>query len=454
MERRQQLLTEAIKEYYEKMIGLQRACKAAVQEHENIQSQLRPKVVSGQEAIKEAKQKIELISKAREYFQRVSVVLECEAMDAAAFERLIQAQQWKPALDTLLQLVSVLEESDSTSNLYKQVSSTIEERLKLFSSALNKKIGLFIDGLGWPRIQSNEQTVEIIVQLQELLTFGEALYLLNKRLDFDGLCPHPLSLFISPIKVRFDYHFSGDKQTNALDKPEWYLTHLISLLRENCAFLKEFILPCWRLRGLDDFIREAVWNIAMEKTRERLLHITDEDLKCHYLRELAKFHERGLGDEFAFKSEDYEQIMQELFYPEKEGFVDSELARLRRLYLRAFDSKERSDEEVEKSWSAETLGDPSPVVMSFLALIHEQCLQVYAFIPDYKCRAMLYKSVVAWLLERFLNKCQFECSPLHSSREQILQDIGMINSMVVLKRVLIEDFGESLVKIECNTTKD
>ncbi|SPO24350.1 uncharacterized protein UTRI_03618 [Ustilago trichophora] len=36
---------------------------------------------------------------------------------------------------------------------------------------------------------------------------------------------------IEPMLLRFRYHFDGDRSTNRLDKPEWYMSHIASLIR-------------------------------------------------------------------------------------------------------------------------------------------------------------------------------------------------------------------------------
>ncbi len=445
-------MEESFLQFESKVEALKRHCENALKQHSALEKDLLPSVQTAQLEIAAAKRRVELLSQARDYFQRVSVVLECEAVQEDVFLRLLAEKNWRAALDALVQLVSVLEgESglESFKNLRKETLVILEARLQAFHSAISKQTVTLVEGLGWPKIQSNEQTVEIIACLQEFLTFGEALYLLSQRLtDFN--LKHPLEHFIAPVRVRFNFHFSGDKPTNSLERPEWYLTHLMSILRENAAFLREFIFPCWRLRDLDCFIEEGIWALAVQKSAERLesLQAEEAQLRVHYLCELGKFY-GALKEEFAFAKQKDEDF-RELFYANRSSFIQTELVRVQRLYREAFDSKERTDEEVEQSWIPEANavpGDPSPVVLQFLALLHGSCLQPYAFIPDFTCRAELFQTCVSWLLERFLNKCQFECSPIHTTPRQILQDCGMTNSMLVLKRVLEEDFGESLVSL-------
>ncbi len=440
-------------QFEQKISALKGQSEVALQKQCALENDLLPASDAAQHEISAAERRVESLRRMREYFQRVAAVLECAAAQEEPFDRLLSERNWRAALDALIQLVSVLEAEDdsksASSNLCSETVKIMEARLQSFHAAISRESVTLVEGLGWPKIQSTEQTVEIIARLQEFLTFGEALYLLSQRCLTDFNLKHPLEHFIAPIRVRFHFHFSGDKPTNAADRPDWYLTHLLGVLRENSAFLCEFIFPCWRLRDLNCFIEEGIWALAVQKSAERLEDRHDDaQLRIHYLCELGKF-QAALKEEFAFSSRRKQDDFRELFYANQEKFIQFEMARVQRAYREAFDVHERTDEQVEESWipDANSLpGDPSPVVLEFLALLHGSCLLPYAFIPDFTCRAELFKTCVSWALERFLNKCQFECSPLHGTARQILQDCGMINSMLVMKRVLESDFGESLVR--------
>jgi hypothetical protein len=49
----------------------------------------------------------------------------------------------------------------------------------------------------------------------------------------------PIDLLIKPIKDRFFYHFDGDKPTNRIDKPEWFLTYLQDQIQLHIPFLDQ-----------------------------------------------------------------------------------------------------------------------------------------------------------------------------------------------------------------------
>lgn len=62
---------------------------------------------------------------------------------------------------------------------------------------------------------------------------------LKSSLRKQGL--YPLQALIEPIVLRFRYHFDGKRQTNRLDKPEWYFTHVLNLMHEHRPFMTEVI---------------------------------------------------------------------------------------------------------------------------------------------------------------------------------------------------------------------
>ena len=53
----------------------------------------------------------------------------------------------------------------------------------------------------------------------------------------------PLEVMVHPIEQRFIYHFSGNKPTNRLDKPEYFLSHVTDLLSTYSGFLDSALQP-------------------------------------------------------------------------------------------------------------------------------------------------------------------------------------------------------------------
>lgn len=400
-------------------------------------------VTEAQNEIKRAEQEVEKIQSLLKYFKGVQrVLINSEAQKEEEFRNDLIKQDWKSALDKLILLGEEDPELQSSNLHLSDVRGRLfTERLGIYSETMAKRIKTYVEGLGWPKIVSNEESAEIISRLQEVLTYGEALYILSTRSSLSNAqVAHPIKFFIDPIKLRFDYHFNSDRPTNQLDKPEWYFDHLLGVCRETVSFLREFITPCWRLRDLDDYLRDGIIEISIAKTRDNLKNCSS---RHHHLMEMGKFLQ-SIKDEFGYTQ--IEGVIEQVFVESHETFVEFELERVKSEYSKLFE--EDADEWTCPNVKAPQMGEPSAAVLKFLSFFHSSTISPYSFIKkDMKLRSLLLVKVQSWLLEAFHDKCLFDCSPLHTSRENILKDIGMINSLALICKVLGDDFGESIVKL-------
>ncbi|KAL5395970.1 hypothetical protein PMIN03_006989 [Paraphaeosphaeria minitans] len=63
----------------------------------------------------------------------------------------------------------------------------------------------------------------------------------------------PLHVLVQPLEMRFRYHFDGDKPTNRIDRPEYFLSHITTLLSDYSPFLVQHVQPLLlkQFRGTD-----------------------------------------------------------------------------------------------------------------------------------------------------------------------------------------------------------
>lgn len=63
----------------------------------------------------------------------------------------------------------------------------------------------------------------------------------------------PLEVLVQPLAMRFRYHFDGDKPTNRIDRPEYFLSHITTLLNDYSAFVSDHVQPVLlrHFRGTD-----------------------------------------------------------------------------------------------------------------------------------------------------------------------------------------------------------
>ena len=53
----------------------------------------------------------------------------------------------------------------------------------------------------------------------------------------------PLEVLVQPLAMRFRYHFDGDKPTNRIDRPEYFLSHVTTLLDDYSPFVAAHVQP-------------------------------------------------------------------------------------------------------------------------------------------------------------------------------------------------------------------
>uniref|UniRef100_A0A672H5K9 RAD50-interacting protein 1 n=1 Tax=Salarias fasciatus TaxID=181472 RepID=A0A672H5K9_SALFA len=114
----------------------------------------------------------------------------------------------------------------------------------------------------------------------------------------------PVQIMLLPLSKRFKYHFSGNRQTNSLSKPEWYLTQTLLWMGNSSAFMEEKIQPILDRsaatinarvelsRGLLSLVQEKVAFDA-----GRLLY--DDVLFCHLVEEVLQF-EKELRSTYSY----------------------------------------------------------------------------------------------------------------------------------------------------------
>ncbi|XP_064541666.1 RINT1-like protein [Drosophila montana] len=122
------------------------------------------------------------------------------------------------------------------------------------------------------------------------------------------VCP-PISqvvkLLLAPYRQRFMFHFTGTRQTNRLDKPEWFYTQILNWGKETHFFVGKTFQPAAMKAGrLDynirlEFMRGLV-QLTIEKLAVDIEQIAqDENLFAHLLDETLAF-ESELRETFGY----------------------------------------------------------------------------------------------------------------------------------------------------------
>lgn len=106
--------------------------------------------------------------------------------------------------------------------------------------------------IGWPRADASvtpglhQEWTSVISRLLDLqLPELEAIHNNNRAMTSksEPAVLLPFQIMVQPLALRFQYHFSGDRLTNRLDKPEYFLSHVLDLLNDHNSFFQGNVQP-------------------------------------------------------------------------------------------------------------------------------------------------------------------------------------------------------------------
>ncbi|TFY78757.1 hypothetical protein EWM64_g5257 [Hericium alpestre] len=112
-------------------------------------------------------------------------------------------------------------------------------------AALSNVLLSAADNLRWPmpvdfaaaKAEDRQAFEKSFNDLLSLQAIGEEIHSSDvEHKEQDEL--YAIQALIQPVSLRFKYHFDGSRQTNRVDKPEWYFTHILNVCHEHRHFLE------------------------------------------------------------------------------------------------------------------------------------------------------------------------------------------------------------------------
>ncbi|BCR85628.1 RINT-1 family protein [Aspergillus chevalieri] len=128
----------------------------------------------------------------------------------------------------------------------------------------------------------------------------------------------PLEVMVHPLELRFKYHFSGDKPTNRLDKPEYFLAHVLDLMNTYGGFFASYLQPIfderaqivgpdleWNFCNAPHAFITALLPMIRQKTKTLLPQISNHpQLLSHFVHELMNF-DTGVRESWNYLPDPY-----------------------------------------------------------------------------------------------------------------------------------------------------
>ncbi|KAL8996481.1 MAG: hypothetical protein Q9169_004031 [Polycauliona sp. 2 TL-2023] len=208
---------------------------------------------------------------------------------------------------------------DAAPHLVDHVETTASHLWKQMKDAFASDFEKVLTRMKWPGKdvslagpleQEWTEGVERLLELQEpeLKVQGDHI-----RPNEEPLVLLPFEVMVKPLELRFQYHFSGDRPTNKLDKPEYYLSHIMGLLNNYDEFFATHLQPLLRKRFKTSNLSmtsifidstSALITALLPMLRRKVYGVIPQiakqpQLLSHFIHELINF-DTSLRDEWGY----------------------------------------------------------------------------------------------------------------------------------------------------------
>ncbi|XP_053718751.1 RAD50-interacting protein 1 [Synchiropus splendidus] len=277
-------------------------------------------------------QSIDQVETIERHIKYLRCLQHIEELSAAVQQCLMTSSVWEAirAVDSMAALDAGLEQS-KCSHLRDFLRETLNFWHKIIKDRLTGDLEKVLTQLQWavisppaqpltPVANGQETSSQLELLVTQLLALQTSDDLISQKTSDSRQSPPPtqrtssssqtppiclpIRIMLVPLSRRFRYHFYGNRQTNSISKPEWYLTQVLKWIGTSSTFLLERIQPILDragakinarvelCRGLLSLVQEKVASDA-----SKLLY--DDTLFCHLVEEVLQF-EKELRSNHAY----------------------------------------------------------------------------------------------------------------------------------------------------------
>lgn len=174
---------------------------------------------------------------------------ECTAQLGNADEAALESYKRLQGLS--ISLLSLQEAAEGAApHLLDHVARSVGTLRDRIQQAFAGNLEKIMAKMGWPRpdivvppgLQEEwNRNIERLLDLQKSELLAGDVTNKSKASKEEPAALLPLEVLVKPLELRFVYHFSGDRPTNRLDKPEYFLSHILDLLNSYSAFFQSSV---------------------------------------------------------------------------------------------------------------------------------------------------------------------------------------------------------------------
>lgn len=263
-----------------------------------------------------------------------------------------------------------------------------------------------LEAVSWPSLKLSQLETGAI---QDAITKSLQIY----RYETD--LPDQLVLFqvlTESFRSRFLYHFDSNRPTNRLDKPEWFLQHVVALAEEYNTVLSEFVqarlnreLPQYTLFAPHEFLR-SMMPMVTEKLQATTRQVKEDmNLLIHLILETKNFDDT-LRHDFGYRNRDLSSwtglsavvLSQEVF----ETWLSYEDSFARKRFHEIVDENEAFEISGDMDTFTGVIA-PNPSSLKIIDLF-EALTKTFAPLEDVTKRQAFVDTIQVVLLDSYLEK--------------------------------------------------
>lgn len=166
--------------------------------------------------------------------------------DDAALQPYVRLQQLVASLRPLQETAE-----GAAPHLLDHVAESVQTLRHTIQTSFSENLEKTLKKMNWPK---STDTVPLALQKEWETNIARLLDLQKQDLEErerdtrrdpaeDPPALLPLEVLVQPLSQRFTYHFTGEKATNRLDKPEYFLTHVLDLISKYADFVQDNLQP-------------------------------------------------------------------------------------------------------------------------------------------------------------------------------------------------------------------
>ncbi|KAI9307467.1 TIP-1 family-domain-containing protein [Cunninghamella echinulata] len=266
----------------------------------------------------ELEHRLKIMDSATSYIKTLYVTMELwnQTMKAVEIDHYLAIQKYI----LLLKFVKLVCTQDCVkTGSFKDLGLYLEKcQLQLWeilNNIFTKKLKASLKELNWPapltppygpqvreKLKVFEKSFQILLLLQHPYNWNQEL----KQKDKSTIIS-PIRIMLEDVSIRFRFHFEGNRPTNRLDKPEWYLKHTKNQISTHIPFIITTLQPIVNkvygnqelISAKDHFIEGVLKDVI-----RKLLHsipklLSHPNWLSHTINELLLF-DQSLKEEYGF----------------------------------------------------------------------------------------------------------------------------------------------------------